>query len=268
MAAIDRPKTTTSLVPIRSTTRADRGAKTIIVADIGSSTAPALSARVAEHRLEVLGQQEDHAEQRHERERDAAAGRAEPRVGEEAEVEHRRRVGQLPDGEGHEHDGPDAEADEHRGRAPAAGRPLDDRPQQRRQPDDREDRAERVEREVPTGRASSGMNFQPSTSPTRTTGTLTSSTAPHQKCSSRNPPVTGPTPTPIADTPAQTPIARPRSLRVGEDVGDDRQRRRHDQRAADAHEAAPRRSAMPGRSRTPPAPTPRPNTARPIASAP
>ena len=63
-------------------------------------------------------------------------------------------------------------------------------------------------------------------------------TEPHQKCSSRKPPVIGPRPMPSADTPAQMPIALPRSRGIGEDVGDDRQRRRHDERAADAHERA------------------------------
>ena len=36
-------------------------------------------------------------------------------------------------------------------------------------------------------------------------------TEPHQKCSSRNPPLIGPSPSPSADTPAQTPIALARS---------------------------------------------------------
>ena len=36
-------------------------------------------------------------------------------------------------------------------------------------------------------------------------------TEPHQKCSSSKPPVIGPRPMPSADTPAQTPIALPRS---------------------------------------------------------
>ncbi len=44
-----------------------------------------------------------------------------------------------------------------------------------------------------------------------TIGTFTMNTEPHQKCSSSTPPVMGPRPTPSADTPAHTPIARPRS---------------------------------------------------------
>ena len=47
--------------------------------------------------------------------------------------------------------------------------------------------------------------------PAITIGTLTMKIDPHQKCSSRTPPVIGPSPRPSADTPAQTPIALPRS---------------------------------------------------------
>ncbi len=42
-------------------------------------------------------------------------------------------------------------------------------------------------------------------------GTLTRNTEPHQKCWSRKPPRIGPIAMPMADTPAHTPIARPRS---------------------------------------------------------
>ena len=44
-----------------------------------------------------------------------------------------------------------------------------------------------------------------------TIGTFTMNTDPHQKCSSKMPPVIGPMPTPSAETPAQMPIALPRS---------------------------------------------------------
>src|SRR6185312_10851431 len=52
---------------------------------------------------------------------------------------------------------------------------------------------------------------QVETSATITTGTFTRKTEPHQKCSSRKPPVSGPSATPRPDTPAQIPIARGRS---------------------------------------------------------
>ncbi len=54
--------------------------------------------------------------------------------------------------------------------------------------------------------------MKPSTRPTITIGTFTMKIEPHQKCSSRTPPVIGPSPMPSADTPAHTPIALPRSL--------------------------------------------------------
>ena len=42
-------------------------------------------------------------------------------------------------------------------------------------------------------------------------GTLTRNTEPHQKCSTRSPPASGPMATPSPETPAQMPMARPRS---------------------------------------------------------
>ena len=86
-----------------------------------------------------------------------------------------------------------------------------------------------------------GIRKMPATRPIATIGMFTRKTEPHQKCSSSKPPVIGPSPMPSAETPAHTPIALPRSFAVGEDVRDDRERRRHDERPADAIE---RRVAM------------------------
>src|ERR1700736_1583678 len=61
------------------------------------------------------------------------------------------------------------------------------------------------------GSRESGTRYQPPTRPRMTTGTLTRNTEPHQKWLSKNPPVTGPIPMPSADTPAQMPMALPRS---------------------------------------------------------
>ncbi len=61
------------------------------------------------------------------------------------------------------------------------------------------------------GSLDSGMKRKPRTSPTMTIGMFTMNTDPHQKCSSRMPPVIGPSPMPSADTPAHTPIALRRS---------------------------------------------------------
>ena len=71
-----------------------------------------------------------------------------------------------------------------------------------------------------------------------TIGTFTMNTEPHQKCSSRNPPATGPSAIATPATPDQRPIATRSLARVGEHVREDRQRGGHDQRGADAHHRA------------------------------
>ena len=70
-----------------------------------------LDRREAEHRLQVLRQQEQRAEQREEHERDRAARRAEPWVLEEVHVEHRMIECSSQDEERREH----AEADDEAG---------------------------------------------------------------------------------------------------------------------------------------------------------
>ena len=74
---------------------------------------------VAEHQLEVLGDQEHHAVHRQEHEDHAAGAGAERRVPEEAHVEHRLVDVQLPEHEDGEHDGGDREGDEGAGRSPS-----------------------------------------------------------------------------------------------------------------------------------------------------
>ena len=86
---------------------------------------------VAEHELEVLGDEEHHAVHREEHEDHAAGAGAERRVAEVAHVEHRLVDAQLPQHEQREHDDGDGERGE-RGRARPAlvGRldePVDER---------------------------------------------------------------------------------------------------------------------------------------------
>ena len=57
-----------------------------------------------------------------------------------------------------------------------------------------------------------GTSVPHSTSATHTMGTFTRKIDPHQKCASRMPPMIGPRPMPMPLTPAQIPMARPRSL--------------------------------------------------------
>ncbi len=93
------PTVTTILLPNRCTHTFDSGAKIISMTACGQQHRAGLDRRVAEHRLQVLRQQEQRAEQRQEHERDRAARRAEARVLEEVHVEHRVARAQLPDEE-------------------------------------------------------------------------------------------------------------------------------------------------------------------------
>src|SRR3954464_4107532 len=61
------------------------------------------------------------------------------------------------------------------------------------------------------GSLESGTIRRPRISATTTTGTLTRNTEPHQKLARSQPPTIGPIAIPRPDTPAQMPIARPRS---------------------------------------------------------
>ena len=61
------------------------------------------------------------------------------------------------------------------------------------------------------GSLDSGMISALAMTPTMTNGTLIRKTEPHQNCSSRAPPVIGPIAMAMPETPAQMPIARPRS---------------------------------------------------------
>jgi len=69
--------------------------------------------------------------------------------------------------------------------------------------------AQSIER--PRGSADSGISSAAATSPISPTGTLIQNTESQWKCSVSGPPMTGPSPSPRPDTPAQIPIAVPRS---------------------------------------------------------
>ena len=104
-------------------------------------------------------------------------------------------------------------------------------------------RAERDRARARRGRATRARGSAPATSATATTGTFTRKTEPHEKCSSSQPPATGPMAT--AERRPRRPRCRWPCARSSarEHVGEDRQGGRHDQRAADAHERAGERSA-------------------------
>ena len=88
-----------------------------------------------------------------------------------------------------------------------------------------------------------GTNKMPPTIATTAIGMFTMKIAPHQKCSSNQPPLIGPTATPTPTMAAHSPIALARRYRVGEDVGDQSQGGREDHRRAHAH-GSPRRDEL------------------------
>ena len=85
------------------------------------------------------------------------------------------------------------------------------------------------------GSLDSGTRKRPASSAPTTIGRLTRKTQLQSACSTSQPPLTGPIAMPMPATPAQIPIAL-RGSAAREDVGQDRQRRGHDERAADAHQ--------------------------------
>ena len=82
----------------------------------------------------------------------------------------------------------------------------------------------------------SGTSTTVATSATITTGTFTKKTEPHQKCSSSQPPLIGPAATAMPRDGAPDADRLGPLDRLGEHVGDDRERRREDERRADAHQ--------------------------------
>ena len=166
------------------------------------------------------------------------AGGGEARVLEEAQVEHRVVDAALPADEGDEQDdGRRANAGDDRRVASsrAVGASMIAQTSATRPA---------IESTAPSGVERRGVGVaatrarakQPATRATMTIGTLTRNTEPHQKCSSSQPPSDGPRATPRPATPAQIADGLRPAPRVGEDVGEDRQGGRHDQRAADAHD--------------------------------
>ena len=86
------------------------------------------------------------------------------------------------------------------------------------------------------GSFDSGTKKWPATSAIAPIGRFTQNTELHEKWRSSTPPITGPSATPRPEKPGPDGDRPTAFLRVAEHVGQDRQRRRHDQRAADAHQ--------------------------------
>ena len=128
------------------------------------------------------------------------------------DVEHRVVGVALPGDEAGEQRGGEGEGGDRRRRRPAVHRALDDGPHQRA----RWRRSTGPCRAGRSGRSSCPWSWaRPApigTRATMTTGTLIISTEPHQKCSSSQPPVTGPRATARPAVAAHTAMATARSL--------------------------------------------------------
>ena len=134
---------------------------------------------VAEHELQVLGLEEDRAEQAEVERGHRQAGGGEAGVAEQSQVEHRVRAAQL--------DG-DERRPARRTRPtnaamtalarPSERRALDDRVDERRQSDDRQHRAGQVERRLARDRVTSGRAARRRRRATTQIGTFTQNTEP------------------------------------------------------------------------------------------
>ncbi len=193
-----------------------------------------LERRVAEHQLEVLGDQEEGAEHGEEGQRHPGRGHAEPPVAEQAQVEHRVAGPQLPGREQPEGEEGQAEGGERRGRRPPLVGALDDGVHEGAQADDRQAGADQVERlllrvlrprDEPGAEHEGGDDHR------------------HVDEEDRAPPevLEQPAGGDGADGRATAGDAGPdrdglRPFVGGEDVGEDRQRRRHDEGGGDTHD--------------------------------
>ena len=190
----------------------------------------------AVHALQVLGREEQDAEQAEEGEADRAAGGGEARVAEQTDVEHRGRGAQLPGGEqAEDRDGGGERADDGAG-GPAAVGGLDDGPQQRGQAERGQRGAGQVDA---VGLRVARLGDEDAAGGEGEDG-------------DRDVDEEDPVPVGVLDEPAARDRAerdaeagdgrpgadRLRPLLGGEDGREDREGGRHDQRAADAHERA------------------------------
>ncbi len=194
------------LAPNRSARRAARGRSRPAPTANGSVCTPARQRREAPHELEVLGDEEDEAEQGEEGDGHGHAGGGEAGVA--------RRCGRRASARGA---GAPSSRSAAMSAAGARANPSDGR---RRRPARRSgasitvhtSRAMRppIDSMSPTGSnrpacgsCEVGSSCWPATRATTTIGTLTKKTEPHQKCSSSKPPVTGPRATARPDTPTR-----------------------------------------------------------------
>ena len=119
---------------------------------------PGLERVVAQGELEVLGHQEEHAEQGEQHQGQGGDGGAEPAHPEELEREHRVVGVPLPQDEGGDHHRGPRQGGDHRRRGPRPAGGLDDPPEQQGQAHRRQQRPRHVER---TGHRVARVGDQP-----------------------------------------------------------------------------------------------------------
>ena len=249
-----RPTPTTTFVPKRSASRGASGAPTTMPSAGAASRRPAGEGVEAAHELQVLREEEDVAEQPEEGETQCDARGTEPPLAEELQGQHRVIGVSLPHHEGHEEH--DARGPARRGPPPtlqSGSRGFDDAVEQARQR-----RRSTAPRPGTSTGGASGSREVGTKSRTqhdrdrRTMGTLTRRTEPHHQWSSSTPPRIGPSGNADARQRGPDPD-RPAALPAFEHVRDDRERRREDRGAADAHQRAegdePRRGRERGQRR-------------------
>ena len=197
---------------------------------------PGFQRRVAEDELEVLDEEEHRAVERERREGQDARRGGESRIAEHAQVDHRLGGVHLPEGERAQQHHREPEGDHDVGRQPALLGRLDDGVEQRHQREDREQRAQWVQRPVvgvarcrdeevaehERERADRHVHEEH-----RAPVEVLDQEAPEHRAE-RDTDTRHPRPNPD----------RARPFVTGERVGQDRQCRREDERGSDAHETA------------------------------
>ena len=170
---------------------------------------------VAEHELQVLGLEEDRAEQAEVERGHREARGGEPGVAEQSQVEHRVRARRSSTTTNAASD-PNAidERDDHGRARPAAARAFDDRVDERRQADDRQQRAGDVERRA--CRVARGRHEEaPATIAATQIGTFTQNTEPQRTAAGAAHPRPVRARCRCPPVPAQTAMARCRSAASG-----------------------------------------------------
>src|SRR6185437_1883627 len=176
-----KPAGTTILVPRRRAKIGAAGAAAPTPRAKGSVRRPAEKGAIAVDELEVLGDQEDKAEQAEERDGDREAGGAEADVAEQGDVEHRLADAALPGSENRQQGDAGAVAGQGDWSRPAVRRRLDCRVDNRRHSGDRQDEADQVQPRA-AGSRLVGTSHAPSARASTAMGMVAKKTELQEKC--------------------------------------------------------------------------------------